>query len=95
MKESNRLKRRKDGAAELAAEITKTTTEFTRLKRLQDDIVTSIETAVKTDLNKPITDATNNKDKKKAIDTLKAAVNKINTALAAVKPSRFLFSFSK
>ena len=81
---SNRLHKYKGGSEALAAEITETTQEFTRIKRSEDEIVASIETTVAQgtkDLAAQLTAAPKNKDKKKAIDALKAAVNKINSAL--------------
>ena len=96
IKESKRLHKNKGGSEALAAEITETTQEFTRIKRLEDEIVASIETTVAqgtTDLTAQLTAAPKNKDKKKAIDALKAAVNKINSALEKENQSIFFFLF--
>lgn len=56
----------------------------------------SIETTVAQgtkDLAAQLTAAPKNKDKKKAIDALKAAVNKINSALEKENQSIFLILF--
>ena len=86
------MHRSKDDSAALAAEIKDAANEFTRIKRLEDDIVTSIETAVTqstTEVAAQITAAPLNTNKKDALKTLKAAVNKVNDALKSAKESMF------